>query len=74
MNCQIKATLLQYIKKTFKFWQQKVTGLCFQKFERNIFYVQKSSQNLCKNDTFERFQVNSVYHGTESLSFLGPKI
>ena len=26
------------------------------------------------NNTLERSQVNSVYHGTELLSFLAPKI
>ena len=29
--------------------------------------------NLHRNDTFERRQVHSVFHGTESLSFLSPK-
>ena len=33
-----------------------------------------SSYNLRRNDTFEKRQVHSVYHGTESLSLLGPKI
>ena len=33
-----------------------------------------SAYNVCRNSTFERGQVHSVYNGTESLSFLGPKI
>ena len=33
-----------------------------------------SSYNLRRNDTFERLQVHSALHGTELLSFLGPKI
>ena len=33
-----------------------------------------SSYNLRRNDTFEKRKVHSVYHGTELLSFLGPKI
>ena len=33
-----------------------------------------SLYNLRRNNTFERRQVHSVYHGTESLNFLGPKI
>ena len=41
---------------------------------REIFVPKISSYNLHKNNTFERCQVHSVYHGTESLSFLGPKI
>ena len=32
-----------------------------------------SSYNLCRNDTFKKRKVHSAYHGTESLSFLGPK-
>ena len=34
----------------------------------------KGSSYLCRNDTFEKRQMHSLYHGTESLSFLGPKI
>ena len=33
-----------------------------------------SSYNLRKNSSFYVRKVHSVYHGTESLSFLGPKI
>ena len=38
------------------------------------FVSETSLFNLRTNDTFERRQVHSVYHGTELLSFLGPKI
>ena len=38
------------------------------------FVSKTSSYNLRRNNTFERHRVHSVYHGTESLSFLGPKI
>ena len=41
---------------------------------REIFVPKISLYNLRRNNTFERRQVHSVYHGTESLSFLGPKI
>ena len=41
---------------------------------REIFVSKTSSYNLRRNDTFEKSQVHSVYHGTESLSFLGLKI
>ena len=41
---------------------------------RETFVSKTSSCNLRRNDTFEKRQVHSVYHGTESLSFLGPKI
>ena len=33
-----------------------------------------SLYNLRRNDTLEKPYVRSVYHGTESLSFLGPKV
>ena len=33
-----------------------------------------SSYNLRRNHTFEKRKAHSVYHVTESLSFLGPKI
>ena len=39
-----------------------------------IFEKRENSYNFRNNKTFRRRQVNSVYHGTESLSFLGPKI
>ena len=39
-----------------------------------MFEPKISLYNLRKNNTFDRGQVHSVYHGTENLSFLGPKI
>ena len=41
---------------------------------RETFVSKTSSYNLRRNATFEKRKVHSVYHGTESLSFLGPKI
>ena len=41
---------------------------------RETFVSKTSSYNLRRNDTFEKRKVHSVYHGTESLSVLGPKI
>ena len=41
---------------------------------KEIFVPKISSYNLCRNNTFARRLVYSVYHVTESLSFLGPKI
>ena len=40
----------------------------------DIFLKRTNPYNLRRNDTFYSRQVHSVYHGTESLSFLGPKI
>ena len=41
---------------------------------KETFVSKTSSYNLRRNNTFEKRKVHSVYHGTESLSFLGPKI
>ena len=41
---------------------------------RETFVPKTSSYNLRRNDTFEKRKVHSVYHDTESLSFLGLKI
>ena len=41
---------------------------------RETFVSKTSSYNLRRNDTFEKRKVHSVYHSTESLSFLDPKI
>ena len=41
---------------------------------RETFVSKTSLYNLRRNDTFEKRKVHSVYHGTESLSFLGSKI
>ena len=40
---------------------------------KEIFVLKISLYNLRRNNAFERRQVHSVYHGTESLSFLRPK-
>ena len=41
---------------------------------RERFVSKTSPHNFCRNEIFERRQLQSVYHATESLSFLGPKI
>ena len=41
---------------------------------RETFLSKTNSYNLRRNDTFEKHKVHSVYHGTEPLSFLDPKI
>ena len=40
---------------------------------REIFVPKISLYNLRRNNTSERREGHSVYHGTESLSSLGPK-
>ena len=48
-------------------------GMC-PDVPREIFVSKISLYNLRRKKTYERRQVHSVYHGTETLSFLGPKI
>ena len=52
----------------------KIHGGLFADILREIFVPKISLYNVRRNNTFERRQVHSAYHGTESLSFLGPKI
>ena len=41
---------------------------------KKLFAPKMSSYDLRNNDSFKRRRVNSVWHGTESVSYLGPKI
>ena len=41
---------------------------------RETFVSKTSSYNLRRKDTFEKRQVNYLYHGTDSISFIAPKI
>ena len=52
----------------------KIQGGLSPEILRETFVSKTSSYNICRNDTFENRKVHSVYHGTESLSFLDPKI
>ena len=76
-NCQTTTTLFQRITETCKFRQQKCLkfyrGLS-PEILRELFLSKTSSYNLRRNHTFEKRNVHSVYYGTESLSFLDPKI
>ena len=40
----------------------------------DIFVPVSHPHNFRRNDTLQRRRVNSIRHGTESISFLGPKI
>ena len=41
---------------------------------KELFAPKMSSYDLRNNDSFQRRSVNSVWHGTESVSYLGPKV
>ena len=41
---------------------------------KELFAPKMSSYDLRNNNSFKRRIVNSVWHGTESVSYLGPKI
>ena len=45
-----------------------------QSILNDIFLPVSRTYNFSRNDTLQRRRVNSVRHGTESISFLGPKI
>ena len=41
---------------------------------KDIFSINRNPYNLRQNSQFSRPRINTVYHGTESISNLGPKI
>ena len=41
---------------------------------KDIFLINRNTYNLGQNSQFSRRRRNTVYHGTESISNLGPKI
>ena len=43
-------------------------------FMKDIFPINRNPYNLRQNSQFSRPRINTVYHGTESISNLGPKI
>ena len=52
----------------------KIKNNMAAEFLNEIFQNRALVHNLRRNSNFSRRQENSLYHGTESLSFLGPKI
>ena len=52
----------------------KIKNNMAPEFLNEIFQNRALLYNLRTNSNFSSRQVHSVYHGTESLSFLGPKI
>ena len=43
-------------------------------FMKDIFPISRNPYNLRRNSQFSRPRINTVYHGTESILNLGPKI
>ena len=41
---------------------------------KDVFPINRNPYNLRPNSQFSRPRINTVYHGTESISNLGPKI
>ena len=52
----------------------KVLHSFSQPILNDIFVPVSGSYNFRRNDTLQRQRVNFIRHGTESISFLGPKI
>ena len=43
-------------------------------FMKDIFPINRNLYGLRQNSQFSRSRINTVYHGTESISNLGPNI
>ena len=41
---------------------------------KDVFPITRNPYNLRQNSQFSRLRINTVYHGTESISNIGPKI
>ena len=52
----------------------KISNNLYLEIAKEIFQERTATNNLRSNNSFTNHQVNSVYHTTESLSFLGLKI
>ena len=52
----------------------KVKNNIAPKIMKELFAPKMSPYNLRNNNLFKRRRVNSLWHGTESVSYLGPKI
>ena len=52
----------------------KVKNNIVPEIMKESFAPKMSSYDLCNDDSFKRRRVNSVWHGTKSVSYLGPKI
>ena len=52
----------------------KVKNNIAPKILKELFATKMSSYDLRNNDSFKRKRVNSVWHGNELVSYLGPKI
>ena len=76
-NCLNKCNFFSMHHRNFQVFATKMfkthRGL-FPEILRETFVYKTSWYNVRKNDAFEKRQVHSVYQGTQSLSFLGPKI
>ena len=48
--------------------------VCQTPLMKDIFPINRNPYNLRQNSQFSRPRINTVYHGTESISNLGPKI
>ena len=52
----------------------KVKSNIASEIMKEVFAPKMSPYDLRNNNSFKRRIVNSVWHGTESVSYLGPKI
>ena len=52
----------------------KISNGLLSPLMKDIFPVNRNPYKLRQNSQFSRPRINTVYHGTESISNLGPKI
>ena len=66
-----------YITEIYKLWRPNFTKLKMdfrQNFLLKFLLVKQSHYNLRRCNDFRITSICTVYHGSESISFLGPKI
>ena len=72
--------LLLFMKGVLKFWQKKMLKVSKNLAPPQMYKIFKLKEkdkphyNLRNNSLFSRLLVKSIYKGTETLSFLGPKV
>ena len=76
-NYLLKMAQSLYITEIYKLWRPNFTKLKMdfrQNFLLKFLLVKQSHYNLRRCNDFRITSICTVYHGSESISFLGPKI
>ena len=76
-NYLLKVAQSLYITEIHKLWRPNFTKIKMdfrQNFLLKFLLVKQSHYNLRRCNDFRVTSICTVYHGSESISFLGPKI